>query len=99
MSTSPGIIARSPTNNLSSVYDLDYDLEIPPAMMSLVKLISLSSEEWQKVKGKGKPPKAKLDQDVAEVLRIVLQRRLKQYPTSLEVSVSLGFTTQWTDVG
>ncbi|KAF8915609.1 hypothetical protein CPB85DRAFT_1550593 [Mucidula mucida] len=66
------------------VLELDSDLEIPPALISLVKLISLSSDDWPKLKSKGKPPKPKLDQEVVEVLQEVLARRLAQYATSVQ---------------
>ncbi|KAF9001800.1 SET domain-containing protein [Hymenopellis radicata] len=59
------------------VLELDSDLEIPPALISLVKLISLSPDDWPKLKSKGKPPKPKLDQEV-------LARRLAQYATSVQ---------------
>ncbi len=70
---------------MASVLELDSDLEIPPALISLVKLISLSSDDWPKLKSKGKPPKPKLDQEVVEVLQEVLARRLAQYATSVQV--------------
>ncbi|KIY70636.1 SET domain-containing protein [Cylindrobasidium torrendii FP15055 ss-10] len=64
------------------VYVLDNDLEIPPTLASFAKLIGLSPEDWKKAKGKGKPPKAIMDQSMVEILREVLRRRLQQYPTS-----------------
>lgn len=64
------------------MYVLDNDLEVPPTMASFAKLIGLSPVDWKKVQGKGKPPKAIMEQSMVEILREVLRRRLQQYPTS-----------------
>ncbi|KAG7446559.1 SET domain-containing protein [Guyanagaster necrorhizus] len=63
---------------------IEADLEIPPALISLIKLLSFSSDEWRKVRGKGKPPKPKLDSATVDIIKDVLVRRLQQYPTSLQ---------------
>ncbi|KAK0455504.1 SET-domain protein [Desarmillaria tabescens] len=63
---------------------IEADLEIPPALISLIKLLSFSSDEWRKVRGKGKPPKPKLDSATVDIIKDVLDQRLQQYPTSLQ---------------
>ncbi|KAK0476718.1 SET-domain protein [Armillaria novae-zelandiae] len=63
---------------------IEADLEIPPALISLIKLLSFSSDEWRKVRGKGKPPKPKLDSATVDIIKDVLNQRLQQYPTSLQ---------------
>ncbi|KAK0242096.1 SET-domain protein [Armillaria nabsnona] len=68
---------------------IEADLEIPPALISLIKLLSFSSDEWRKVRGKGKPPKPKLDSATVDIIKDVLDQRLQQYPTSLQLDVIL----------
>lgn len=63
---------------------IEADLEIPPALISLIKLLSFSSDEWRKVRGKGKPPKPQLDSATVDIIKDVLDQRLQQYPTSLQ---------------
>lgn len=63
---------------------LEDDLEIPDALVSLVRLLSAEGE-WEKAKGKGKPPKPKIDMQVLSFVSPVLQKRLCEYATSLEV--------------
>lgn len=66
------------------VFDLYFDLEIPPSIISVIRLLLLPDEEWEKIKEKAKPPKPKMDAVVLTVLHEVLQRRLKEYPTSIQ---------------
>ncbi|KIK69268.1 hypothetical protein GYMLUDRAFT_214349 [Collybiopsis luxurians FD-317 M1] len=66
------------------VFALDMDYEIPESMISLTRLLHLSTDEWEKAREKGKPPKPKLDTQALDVLVTVLRKRLGQYPTSVE---------------
>ncbi|KAG0701264.1 hypothetical protein DFH29DRAFT_927594 [Suillus ampliporus] len=47
---------------------LDADPILPAALMSLIRLLLLSQEEWEKTREKGRPPKAKFDRQVDERL-------------------------------
>ncbi|KAJ7661634.1 hypothetical protein B0H17DRAFT_953556 [Mycena rosella] len=62
---------------------LESDLEIPPALAALIRLLRLSPAEWEKAVAKDKVPKPALDAEVLGVVRAVLQRRREAYPTSL----------------
>ena len=67
------------------------DLEIPPPLISFVRLLLLSSENWEKVKEKEKLPKPKLsEEDGSIALSVIdqgLQRRLDEFPSTIEVFV------------
>lgn len=63
---------------------IDSDGEVPPIFLSLTRLFLLPKSQWETVKSKSKPPKAKLELDNLNVLLTTLSQRLKQYPTSLE---------------
>ncbi|KAJ7467176.1 SET domain-containing protein [Mycena latifolia] len=62
---------------------LESDLEIPPALASLIRLLRLSPAEWEKAIAKDKVPKPALDAEVLGVVRTVLERRMEAYPTGL----------------
>ncbi|KAJ6594439.1 hypothetical protein B0H19DRAFT_920100 [Mycena capillaripes] len=68
---------------------LESDLEIPQALVSLIRLLRLTSEEWEKTVAKDKVPKPKLDNEVLDVVCAVLERRLKEYPSSFDDDVGL----------
>lgn len=57
--------------------------------MSFVRLLLMSTEEWEKTNRKGKLPKPKVDIAVLDVIENMLTRRLKDYPSSVEVRSSL----------
>ncbi|KAJ7162078.1 SET domain-containing protein [Mycena filopes] len=63
---------------------LESDLEVPLALVSLIRLLRLTADEWEKTVAKDKVPKPKLDDEVLNVVRTVLEHRLKAYPTTLE---------------
>ncbi|TFK44282.1 hypothetical protein BDQ12DRAFT_708264 [Crucibulum laeve] len=63
---------------------LEFDFEIPPALASLTRLLLLSSVEWEKGREKGRPPKPKMDSEILAIVRDALERRLHEYPTTLE---------------
>lgn len=75
---------------MCSTFEFDLDLEYPDAALSITRLLLLSDAEWEKVQGKGKPPKPKADAEVLGLLAKVIENRLGQYPTSLEVSQHAG---------
>lgn len=68
---------------------VETDLEIPHPLIVLIRLLLLPPPNWQIAKNKEKPPRPKLDgpdsADVLKVTKLVLQKRLEQYPTTLEV--------------
>lgn len=64
------------------------DCELSPELISLTRLLLKNKADWDKTKSKGKLPKPVMDATVAAIAIDVLQHRLKEYPTSLEVSTS-----------
>lgn len=68
-----------------STFVVESDAEVPPEMVSLVRLLSLPLDEWIKVKNKNKMPNPKLDATVLEVVEKVFRLRLQAYTTSLVV--------------
>ena len=67
-------------------------LEIPVALLAFARLIR-SQAEWERAKSKGKLPKPKADVDTLRVIQEALGRRLKVYPTTLEVRPWSGLST------
>ncbi|OAX37925.1 SET domain-containing protein [Rhizopogon vinicolor AM-OR11-026] len=61
------------------VFVLDTDPILPAAMTSLIKLLLLSQEEWEKTREKERPPKAKFDRQISELLRRIFEIRLSTY--------------------
>ncbi|KAF8199954.1 SET-domain protein, partial [Mycena galopus ATCC 62051] len=68
---------------------LESDLEIPLALVSLIRLLRLTADEWEKTVEKDKVPKPKLDNEVLEVVHAVLERRLTEYPSAFDDDVEL----------
>ncbi|KAK2464170.1 hypothetical protein APHAL10511_003627 [Amanita phalloides] len=68
---------------------IESDYEVPAVMLSLIRLFLLSKSEWEKTKIKSKPPKAKMEPDVIQVLITILQQRMKKYPSGLNDDESL----------
>ncbi|TFK25187.1 SET domain-containing protein [Coprinopsis marcescibilis] len=66
------------------VFEFDCELDLPPAALSLIRLLLLTDGEWNKVREKGKPPKPKADSDVLLVLEKALNKRCKEYSSSIE---------------
>ena len=60
-------------------------LEFPPAFVSFTRLILFDSE-WDRSKAKGKPPRPKAELTTLKVMKKVLERRLEEYATTLDVS-------------
>jgi SET domain-containing protein 6 len=70
---------------------METDLTPSDALVSFTRLMLSTADEWKKAREKSKIPKPKLDVDVLTVLVDVIEKRLKEYPTSLEVCPSLCF--------
>ncbi|KAJ7267640.1 hypothetical protein B0H12DRAFT_1098154 [Mycena haematopus] len=68
---------------------LESDLEVPLALVSLIRLLQLTSDEWEKTVAKDKVPKPKLDNEVLDVVCAVLERRLNAYPSTSDNDVQL----------
>jgi N-lysine methyltransferase SETD6 len=68
------------------VFVIGTDCEVPPELVSLARLLLQPKVDWEKTKSKGKLPKPAMDATVAAIATDVLQRRLKEYRTSAEVS-------------
>ena len=61
------------------------DCELPEEFISFTRLLLLPKDEWEKTAKKSKLPKPKLDKDVLAIAVDVLQKRLRDYPTTMEV--------------
>ncbi|EAU91065.1 hypothetical protein CC1G_03233 [Coprinopsis cinerea okayama7 len=66
------------------VFEFDWDLDLPPAALSLVRLLLLPDNDWKKAQSKGKPPKPKADSDILLVLEKAIEKRQAQYPTAIQ---------------
>lgn len=71
-----------------STFVIGTDCELPKEMVSLVHLLLLPKAEWEKQQKKFKLPKGKPDGTVLPIVIEVLKNRLREYPTSLEASLS-----------
>jgi N-lysine methyltransferase SETD6 len=60
-------------------------MKLPPQLLTLIRLFLLSPEELKKVRDKGKLPKNKVDVSLLDIAIRVLQLRMQEYPTSIEV--------------
>lgn len=70
-----------------SVFDFDWEVEYPEPVFSLIRLLLLSEADWKKAQEKSKLPKSKPDAQVLQVLQSAVQRRLNEYPTSIQVGL------------
>lgn len=70
----------------SSTFVVFTDCELPEELVSLTRLLLQSDAEWQKTQAKSKLPKPTVDADVLAIAVEVLQNRLAEYPTTIEVS-------------
>ncbi|KAL1945928.1 hypothetical protein VTO73DRAFT_1930 [Trametes versicolor] len=71
------------------VFVLRTDCELAEELVSFVRLLLLPKDEWEKAAQKSKLPKPKLDKDVLTIAVDVLEKRLKDYPTTLEEDEAL----------
>ncbi|KAI0081972.1 SET domain-containing protein [Panus rudis PR-1116 ss-1] len=60
------------------------DCDIPKDMYSLVHLLQLPRTEWLKLQAKEKLPKGKLTPEILPIVIEVFERRLAEYPDSIE---------------
>nr|GAT54993.1 predicted protein [Mycena chlorophos] len=77
---------------------LDSDHTIPPALISLIRLLQLDDADWAKTVEKDKPPKPKLDAESMGVVIRVLERRLGEYPTTVDTDIALLLQTTNTEL-
>ncbi|KAJ3564428.1 hypothetical protein NP233_g8304 [Leucocoprinus birnbaumii] len=66
------------------IFMLDYDFDLPPAMVSFTKLMLLPAKEWEKVQEKSKPPKPKLGGILYDIMISAIEARISEYETTLE---------------
>ncbi|KAJ3982773.1 hypothetical protein F5890DRAFT_1527670 [Lentinula detonsa] len=66
------------------IFVLETNFEIPEAMISLTRLLYLSSDEWEKARDKEKPPKPRLDSQASGLISLVLQKRIAHYPSTMK---------------
>ena len=59
-----------------------------------MRLLLIPTDEWDKTSRKTKLPKPKVDIAVLDVIQATLLRRLKEYPTTLEVSSQFHHTVR-----
>ncbi|KZV66693.1 SET domain-containing protein [Peniophora sp. CONT] len=78
------------------VFIFDKSATLPEDFISFTRLLSLPQPEWEKVKKKGKLPKPKMDEGIADIAEQTLQRRLAQYPTTLEEDEAMLHDAQFT---
>lgn len=68
------------------------DHEIPPPLVSFVRLLLLCPEDWEKAKERQKFPKPKFTEEdgptVLEVINQGLRQRLDKFPSPIEVFAS-----------
>lgn len=70
------------------MFVLDSSNDVPEELSSFVRLLMMSAPEWEKTKRKSKLPKPKEDEVALSVTADVVRRRLAEYPTTIEVSLS-----------
>jgi thymidylate synthase ThyX len=68
-----------------SVFDFTWELDIPPAIVQMTKILLLPQDDWEKARDKGKVPKPKMEPEIMQMLEKVLHRRSSRYRTSIEV--------------
>ncbi len=66
-------------------------------MVSLAHLLLLPEPEWEKQQKKFKLPKGKPDMAVLQIIVEVFNKRLTEYPTSLEVRLTVSASLTSTD--
>lgn len=72
------------------VFIIDVDPILPTALTSLIRLLLLTQEEWEKTREKGRPPKVKFDSQVSSLLRRIFEMRLTSYQSpDLEADAKL----------
>ncbi|TFY56372.1 hypothetical protein EVJ58_g7685 [Rhodofomes roseus] len=62
---------------------------LPEDLLSFVRLLLMTSDEWEKANRKGKLPKAKVDLNVLDIIEKTLTKRMQKYPSTLEADEKL----------
>ncbi|KAH8107781.1 SET domain-containing protein [Cristinia sonorae] len=65
------------------------DCDVPDELISLVLLLMLPAADWTKTQRKQKLPKAKLNLDIIPIISSLIERRLAEYPTSIQEDETL----------
>jgi SET domain-containing protein 6 len=68
-----------------SIFLLDSSIQLPDEMSSFLRLLLMSTPEWEITKRKSKLPKPKVDNALLSVAADVVRTRLSDYPTTIEV--------------
>lgn len=76
---------QTDTPHSLSIFILETNHELPDELVSFCRLLLQSQSEWEKTKSKSKLPKAKVDESILSIIADALERRLAEYPTSVEV--------------
>ena len=76
----------------ASVFVLRTDCELPDEFVSFGRLLLLSKDEWAKTAKKSKLPKPRVDKDLLTIAIEVLENRLKEYSTTIDVKLDLLYT-------
>jgi len=71
------------------VFVVRTDCQLPDELVSFVRLLFLPQQEWEKTRKKGKLPKPAVDTQVLSVAAQVLEKRLREYPSSIEEDEAL----------
>lgn len=61
------------------------DDALPEDLIVFLRLLLLSSSEWRKAREKESLPNPKPDDESLKLARRVLEERMKEYPTTIEV--------------
>ncbi|GAA5985075.1 hypothetical protein JCM10908_002514 [Rhodotorula pacifica] len=69
---------------VDDTYSIETDHKLPDELISAIRTFLLTSEEYAKAQKKESPPKPRMDGQVAEWARKVLDQRLGEYKTSIE---------------
>ena len=74
--------------SFGSIFVIEKDDLLPKPMLSFIRFLELTGEEFDRVVEKGRLPKAKAAGTVLRTALEVLQRRLAQYATTTEVRIT-----------
>lgn len=68
-----------------SILVIDFSMEVPPSLISLVRLLLLEEDQWTKTRDSSKLPKPKPDSQSLSLINNILRAKLQQYKTTIEV--------------
>lgn len=68
-----------------STFSIESNHEIPSELVSAIKAFLLSAADYAKAVKKESPPKGKLDAPSAEWIRKIIDQRMGEYDTAVEV--------------